>query len=195
MSANEVTRLGRPRSEQAAEAIIEATLDELAEHGYRGLSIEGVATRAGVAKTTVYRRWPGKDELVLEALQRIKGPVLQAPGNGVRDDLVYLLDWIRKSWMDSRYGMVMRRLAAEASQHPELYQAYRERLIQPRQAVMRNVLRRGVEEGLIRDDVDLTQVLDLLVAPAIAAGMTLRTKLTKRNAEFVVDTVLAGLRP
>ncbi|HEY2044251.1 MAG TPA: TetR/AcrR family transcriptional regulator [Jatrophihabitans sp.] len=184
---------GRPRSELVEAAILVAALDELAERGYRGLSMEAVAARAGVAKTTVYRRWSGKDDLVMQALQQMKGPIVAPAGGSVRDDLVYLVDGVRKSWMEPRQGQVMRRLAAESSSYPDLYLSFRDRLIKPRQQVILDVLARGVDEGLIRPDVELNRVLQMLVSLPIAAGVTLR-KITKRDAEFLVDTVLAGLR-
>src|SRR5207342_2876100 len=104
-------------------------------------SIEAIAARAGVAKTTVYRRWPSKDELVFDAISKLKGPIPQVPGKGLREDLIYLMERMRRNWVNSRHGRVMRQLAAEGSRNPELYRAFRERLVAPRQAVVFAVLR------------------------------------------------------
>src|SRR3954463_814071 len=80
---------GRPRSERAAKAIIEATLDLLAEEGgVAGVSIEAVAARAGVGKTTIYRRWPHKEALIIDAFATLKEPFPAPRGDSVRDDLV-----------------------------------------------------------------------------------------------------------
>jgi AcrR family transcriptional regulator len=189
-----VRKVGRPRSEHVEGAVLDAAIDELAERGYQGLSIEAVASRAGVAKTTLYRRWAGKDELVMDALGSLKGSIAELPGCDVRSDLVLALEHMRLNWRDARHGAVMRRLAAEAADQPELYAAYRQRFIRPRQLVVLRVLRRAVAEGLIDPDVDLERVRDLLVAPVIAAGMTLREAPSRADVEFVVDTVLGGLR-
>ena len=148
-----------------------------------------------MAKTTVYRRWPSKDELIFEALGWLKGPVSQAPGGSVRDDLVYLMNRMREMWLNSVHGRVMRRLAADGSERPELYRHFRDRLIAPRQAAVRQVLQRGVDEGLIRRDVDLGWVLDTLVAPVIVAAMTHKDRVTRKQIEFTVDTVLRGIAP
>ncbi len=189
-------RRGRPRDETVDAAILDATVDLLAESGYVGLSIEAVAARAGVAKTTVYRRWPGKDELVFDAINELKGPVVEPrSGGSVREDLRYLLLKMREHWVDSRHGRVMRRLAADGSERPELYRAFRDRLVQPRQAVLRAVLQRGVDEELIRADADLQWVIDALCAPVIVAVMTHRDRVTAAQVEFILDTMLAGLRP
>src|SRR4029453_16014511 len=73
-SAGTTRRPGRPRSEQAEQAIIEATLDLFAEQGFEGVCVEAVAARAGVGKATIYRRWPNKEELLLAALSSMKSP-------------------------------------------------------------------------------------------------------------------------
>jgi AcrR family transcriptional regulator len=188
-------RLGRPRSEQAEQAILDATMELMAAHGFRALTIEAVAARAGVAKTTVYRRWGGKDELVLDVLSRLKGPVASPAGQGVRDDLVLLLDRVRQQWISGPHGRLMQQLSAEGLEQPDLYRQFRERLIAPRHAVLLSVLQAGVDQGLIRVDLELRWVLDLLVAPIVAAAFTHQGPLTRRQVEFNVDTVLAGLAP
>src|SRR3954466_2689293 len=79
---------GRPRSERAARAIIDATIDLLAEEsGVAGVSIEAVAARAGVGKTTIYRRWPSKDALIVHALGAVKEPLPEPSGGNSRADL------------------------------------------------------------------------------------------------------------
>src|SRR5437764_14075432 len=82
---------GRPRSERADKAIVDATLDLLAEEGgVTGVSIEAVAARAGVGKTTIYRRWPNKEALIIDALAALKEPFPVPRGDSARDDLVAL---------------------------------------------------------------------------------------------------------
>jgi AcrR family transcriptional regulator len=187
--------LGRPRSEQVEAAIVSAATGLLAEVGYQAMTIEAIAARAGVAKTTVYRRWDGKDELVLEVLSRLKGPVGSPLGESVRDDLVLLLGRVRAQWLDGLHGRLLQRLSAEAADRPEFFRAYRRRLVAPRQAVIAQVLQRGVDEGLIAAGTDLDWVRDLLVAPILAAGYTHRNVPGEAQLRFYVDTVLAGLRP
>ncbi|WP_172892141.1 TetR/AcrR family transcriptional regulator [Jatrophihabitans sp. GAS493] len=184
---------GRPRSEAADAAILDATTALLAEIGWSGLTVEGVAARAGVAKTTVYRRWPGKDELALEAINRLKGPIVQAPGGSVRDDLVFLMETMRKHWVNSLHGQIMRRVAADGNERPEIYRTMRERLIRPRQEVTRAVLERGVAEGSIDPAVDLDLIVSALAAPVVLAVFTHQPRVTRAMIEFNVDMVLRGV--
>src|SRR6202050_426841 len=80
-------RPGRPRSEQAEQAIIDATLDLFAEQGFEGVCVEAVAARAGVGKATIYRRWPNKEELLLAALGALKSPYPEQTGVSARGQL------------------------------------------------------------------------------------------------------------
>jgi hypothetical protein len=89
----------------------------------------------------------------------------------------------------------MRQLSAEGGRNPELYRAFRERLVAPRQEVVFAVLRQGVEDGQIRPDVDLMWVNDLLVAPVMVAVLTHRAHVSRAQLEFTIDTVLRGIAP
>jgi AcrR family transcriptional regulator len=186
---------GRPRSESADAAIRTAVIDLLDENGYRGLTFEAVAARAGVAKSTVYRRWPAKSDLVFDAVQQLKGPLPELGGVDVRADLLALMQHMRRMWVDSQLGRVMRRLITECDEHPDLYQNFRERMVTPRQTLMRAVLTRGIEEGTIRGDLDLQWVIDMLGAPVVLAVLTRQPSATEAQIEFTVDLMLAGLRP
>src|SRR5690348_10869274 len=95
-------RPGRPRSEQAEQAIIEATLDLFAEQGFEGVCVEAVASRAGVGKATIYRRWPNKEELLLAALGSMKSPFPEPEGTSARDDLVAMLTVMCEDKADPR---------------------------------------------------------------------------------------------
>lgn len=195
MTTHTERRPGRPRSTTADEAILEATVDLLAEQGFLGLSVEAVAARAGVAKTTIYRRWPTKDELVMDAVGCIKGPLHEPPGTSVRADLLYMLSRMRDAWFKGPFGRLMARLAADGLERPDLYREGRDRFVAPRRAAMRRVIERGIAEGTIRADVDPEWVSTLLASPTIAAALTHQDVLPQRQLEFIVDTVLAGLRP
>lgn len=187
---------GRPRSEEAERAILDAALDLLARHGVSGLSIEAVAQHACVAKTTVYRRWSSKTELVLAALAQMKGPIARPPGKSVRDDLLYLVRYACKSWRDAPEAQIFARLVAEADQHPEIGEQYWQRIIKPRREVTYEVLRRAVAEGLIRADADLELVGEMLISPVIIGRLHKNARvLTEAQTELLVDAVLAGWAP
>jgi AcrR family transcriptional regulator len=187
--------VGRPRNEHADADILDAATQLLAQHGYTGVTMEAIAAEAGVAKSTVYRRWTNKDELIFDALSMIKGPVSIAPGDSVRGDLCYLMQAMSVSWAEGLHARLMRRLAADATDQPQRYRDFRARLIEPRHLVFRAVLDRGVEEGLIDSGVDLDWLIDLLVSPVVAAGLTHQPKLGRNRIEFILDAVLDGVAP
>ncbi|MFY1683925.1 TetR/AcrR family transcriptional regulator [Micromonospora sp.] len=186
---------GRPRSIRADEAIIEATLDLLAEGStIETLSIEAIATRAGVGKATIYRRWPGKDALLLDALRRLKGVVAQPAGHSVRDDLVLLVGAVGHN-IDPRAERIMPCLVPEVNRSPDHFQLY-QNIIEPRRKIMREVLRRGVAAGELRADLDIEVAMALLTGPMLVQRlMRWHPELDDRLLpERVVDGVLDGLR-
>jgi AcrR family transcriptional regulator len=185
---------GRPRSARCDEAIIEAVLGLLAEGcSVEALSIEAVAARAGVGKATIYRRWPGKDALLVDAVSSVKGPLPAPAGESVREDLVGLLTaGPRKP--DQRITRIMSCLVPEVQRSPERYRLY-QGLVEPRREAMREVLRRGVRTGELRADLDVEVAVLLLTAPVLIQKM-LRWHPGLDDAflpERVVDTLLSGL--
>jgi AcrR family transcriptional regulator len=154
---------GRPRDEGCNRAIEAAALDLLVEQGFAGLTMEGVAARAGVAKTTVYRRWDSKATLVIDAFLRSGGEHLVSPDTGsVRSDLVEMLRAFLQ--MVQRRGDLVQALVAEQRRHPELAETFRTTFLQQRQAVVGEVLARGVARGEIGIDADLGLLTDVGVA-------------------------------
>ncbi|MBQ1022160.1 TetR family transcriptional regulator [Micromonospora ureilytica] len=186
---------GRPRSIRADEAIIEATLDLLAEGStIEALSIEAIATRAGVGKATIYRRWAGKDALLLDALRRLKGVMAQPAGHSVRDDLVLLVGAIGKN-VDPRAAKIMPCLAPAVNRSADQFQLY-QNIISPRRQLMREVLRRGIDEGVLRADIDVEVTMALLTGPMlIQRVLQWNPDLDEQTLpERVVDAVLDGIQ-
>jgi AcrR family transcriptional regulator len=188
-------RLGRPRDPSLDLAILRSTLDLLAEGGYAAVTMEAVATRAGVGKATLYRRHPGKEQLVVDALASLAEPVEPAEGAGVRDQLVALLEGLQRR-SGSLAGRIFPRLISEAVDNPELMHRYRQQVMEPRRARFRAVLRDGVEQGVVRADVDLDHAVDLLVG-AVAYRNLLRPDppVGPGFPARVVDDLLHGLTP
>ncbi|MET8234444.1 TetR/AcrR family transcriptional regulator [Micromonospora sp. NPDC005298] len=186
---------GRPRSVRADEAIIEAALDLLAEGStIEALSIEAIAARAGVGKATIYRRWAGKEALLLDALRRLKGIMAQPEGHSVRDDLVLLVGAIGRN-VDPRASKIMPCLVPEVNRSPDHFRLY-QNIIAPRRQLMREVLRRGIDEGVLRADIDVEVTMALLSGPMlIQRVLQWNPELDERTLpERVVDTVLAGIQ-
>ncbi len=161
---------GRPRDPEADRAILRATIELLGEEGYEGLSIEGVAARAGVGKTTVYRRWPSKEPLVVDAIKRYKAPEDPAPmgrDESSRDALIRVLSHFTRAMGPSESGRMMAGLVAEMSHNPELAQAVRTGIVEHRRSFVFAILKRGIELGEIRQDVDVEVVADMLAGPIV----------------------------
>ncbi|WP_342353723.1 TetR/AcrR family transcriptional regulator [Couchioplanes caeruleus] len=184
---------GRPRDARAAEAIIDAVTALLAEgQSSAAISIEAVAARAGVGKATIYRRWPNKEALLIDAVARMKGPLPALTGESVREDLIMLVASARNARME-RYGRVTACLVPEMVKSPEMHAVF-QAVIEPRRAVMREVLRRGVESGELRPDLDVELTLLMLVGPTIAQNMLNWNPAIpiEGYAEALVDAVLRG---
>jgi AcrR family transcriptional regulator len=155
---------GRPRSPRADEAIIDAVLDLLAEGTTaEALAIETIATRAGVGKATIYRRWPNKEALLVDAVASVKGPLPEVRGESVREDMLALLRPIGRT-ESSRAGQITPGLITQMARSRQLHACY-QRIVEPRRDLMRQVLRRGVAGGELRADLDIEVVMAMLTAP------------------------------
>jgi AcrR family transcriptional regulator len=188
----EPRRPGRPRSEQAERAILSAALDLFAEAGPDALCIEQVAARAGVGKATIYRRWPGKEDMLVDALGGL-GTHLPVPqGRSVRADLVALLNAICKEAADPRRARLFALLQGEGLRYPRLMAKYVETVVQPQRDVVRSVLRRGVATGELRENTDIDAATFLLNG-AVLASMYGPEPTDARNAKRVVEELLRGL--
>lgn len=184
---------GRPRSSRVDEAIIEAVLDLLAAGTtVEALSMEAVAGRAGVGKAAIYRRWPHKDALVLDAVAAVKEPLPALPGKSVRDDLVLLAGVVGKA-RDSRAGQILPCLIPELQRPGRLRSLYLD-MIEERRDVTRGVLRRGIATGELRSDTDVELAVVLLAAPMMMALLGSVPRLDRgRLAERTVAAVLRGI--
>ena len=169
--ADVTRRPGRPREERVDRAIVAATLEIFAEDGYHGLSMEAVAARAGVSKATIYRRWPGKRDLVIDALASLNDdfPRVPAavPAESTRERLLTAMRHMANRDPDSPAGRIMPRMMVYSVSQPDLYAEYFERVIMPRRHWLHQVLRDGVENGELRADLDVELAAMALVGPMV----------------------------
>ncbi|MFI2505026.1 TetR/AcrR family transcriptional regulator [Streptomyces sp. NPDC018972] len=188
---------GRPRSEAVERAIIEGVM-ELLEDGVplAELSIERIARTAGVGKATIYRRWSGKEQLFVDVMRAAEPPDPQLPGTSLRDDLVALLESLRRRGLAGRTSAILHNVRAQMKSSPDLWAAYHDTVIVPRRRLGLEALRRGRETGELRADVDIELLNDIVVGPLLVRTV-LRpdADLPDDLAEQVVDTLLEGLRP
>ena len=186
-------RVGRPRSAQADRAIIDAALELFAEAGAEGLCIERVAARAGVGKATIYRRWPGKEDLLVDALAALIAPLPQPRGESVRDDLAALVEAMRADAIDPRRVRQVALLLGEGARYPKLIERYVETVVEPRRDVFRQVLGRGVATGELREGTSIEVAVDLLTGAVLARSGLGPDRADRGYARRVVDELLVGL--
>jgi AcrR family transcriptional regulator len=161
---------GRPRNAQADEAILDAVLAMLNDgQSPAAISVEAVAARAGVGKATIYRRWPNKEALLLDAVRAMKGPLPEPAGRSVREDLIALIT-ANRSGNARRNGRITACLLPELIRDEELGRMYRA-VVEPRREVMRGVLRRGIETGELRADLNVEITLLMLNGPSMVQSM------------------------
>lgn len=150
---------GRPKDPEADRRIIEAAQKLLAMEGFSGMSIEGVAAESGVAKTTIYRRFRDKAELVIAAIADVVPQMIPEPTGGTYEDLVTQLDFNRRVFDPALPGTLL----VEERRNPQLLEAFREHVAGPRIALLRQVLDAGVARGEVRADADLDAACDLIL--------------------------------
>lgn len=154
---------GRPRSADADRAIVQATLELLTESGVASLAIEQVAARAGVAKATIYRRWPNKEALILDALaETVDDHPIDLPGTSMRDDLLALVQGMVGRSVHTGQGQLYAWMVAESERNPHIAHKYKSLVVERRRELLSSVLRKWRERGELRPDVDI-EIAELLV--------------------------------
>lgn len=186
--------VGRPRNPAVDEAIRRAALDLTVERGYRGVSMEGIAERSGVAKQTIYRRFRTKGEVILDAL--VTDAAHRLPPRAVgsfRDDLAALLRETFEA-LNGRSGILNRALVAEALQDEEFARLLRERHIMIRRDVVREIIARGRAQGVVRPHDD-EFLIDLVFGPMWYRLLIGHGPLDAGYAEALADAVAAVAAP
>jgi AcrR family transcriptional regulator len=176
------------RTERTEAAILKATRELLAEGGVAGLTIEGVAARSGVAKTTIYRRWRDKEELALAVLIDSTESVRTPPDVG--DTRKELLTFITTATRIITENGVAAGLTSEIATRPELADTYQERVVEVRLREVGEVVARGIERGDLRPDTNVRVLHEMLVGPRFYRLLFSGAPLNRRHANEVVDAVM-----
>ena len=188
---------GRPRSEEADRAITSAALQVLAEDGIAAFSMEAVAHRAGVAKSTIYRRFTGAHDLLADALSTLNDGLVEPPeGASTREALVTIVEAIRVRAVEGATDRCLPQLLSPAHARPELVEIYYDRVVEVRRSRARRVIERGVTLGDIRADVDVELLVSMFTAPMVAMVMMIppsRRVADATTASAIVDVLLAGV--
>ena len=195
VDAPAAARPGRPRSVRADRAILKATLELLAEAGYAGMSVEAVAARAGVGKTTIYRRWPSKDDLIIAAIESLHAEVPIVEVGNLRAAMLAL---VQNTLSDRRSALITHlfaRLVGEATVNPALWQVFETLTVRPRFDAMITLIEHAIDRGELRDDADPWLMLDLL-AGALFFRLLVTSRLTATPPEYperLLETLWQGI--
>jgi AcrR family transcriptional regulator len=166
----------------------------LVDEGYGGLTIEAVAATAGVAKTTIYRRYPTKRDLVLAALQ-VEIPFPQPPRDAdVRTALRNVVETVVHAMVDTGAIRILGSLLVEDPREPDLLALFRQRLLEPRRALVLDLLRRGMERGEVRPDVDPLIVTEMMAGAIFGHHAILGLPTSDAWLEGLIDHIWAAIR-
>jgi len=186
---------GRPRSERAHRAILDAARELLIIDGFADLRLEHVASRAGVGKATIYRRWGSKEALALELLMELAAPHIAVKETGdTREELLAAVNNARRALTDTSFGPVIRALLSQIALNKDLGDPFRASVVQGRRDEVTKTVRRGIVRGDIRPDADVEIATELLVGP-VYFRLMFGGKLDHSFADSVVSAFLTGYAP
>jgi AcrR family transcriptional regulator len=184
--------LGRPRDKRADRAILAAALELMAEHGVRDLRMDDVADRAGVGKTTIYRRYRSKDELVTATVEALVSEISVPDTGSTRADLLGLMRTAVEVYSGSAEAALMPSLVDAMSRDPELARLVRDGFLARRRDALRAVLQRGVARGDLNADVDLELAIDVLGGPLFYRLLITGGPIDEPLADGVVELIMRG---
>ena len=169
--------------------ILTAALDLLGEVGYGGLTIEAVAARAGVGKSTIYRHWTGKLELIEDAIRTLKAPPALLTGGTVRERVTQLLSQLACNMTDTKWSTCLPALIEAAERDPEVLAVHR-RLARERRQLLVDLLAEGVQRGEIPPGTDLSILAECLVGPILVRRLLLHESFDAALVAKLVDQLL-----
>jgi AcrR family transcriptional regulator len=184
--------------ERSRQAILDATLQLLTPDGdVNSLTVEAVAARSGVAKTTIYRRWRDKWQLALDAVMIDTLPRFDEPVDvgDTRKELLTFVNSVVKMLAATPYGPAMQGLVSPIATDPALARVYREQVVQPRHAELTPVIKRGIARGDLRPDTDIRLIHELLIGPIFYRLLLSGAPLDRKLGPRLVDAILAGFAP
>jgi AcrR family transcriptional regulator len=187
---------GRPRSTAAHHAILRATIELIREIGYGAVGMEGIAARAGVGKTTLYRRWPSKEELVVEAVGAILRQIPVPDTGNTRDDVITTLRYTTRLYQDPATGALLAGLLDAMSRSEAIAEAVRASISEPRRKALSAVLRRGMRRGDLRRDLPVETAVDMLngalLERSVVTGAAITDALATRLTDLLFDGALVS---
>jgi AcrR family transcriptional regulator len=183
------------RSERARRAILDAAFELSQDPGFPATSVEAIAKRAGVGKQTIYRWWPSKGAVVLEAMSERAGSSFDFPDTG---DIVADLDTqmtVVAKLLAGELSVPFTGVIAAAQGDPDLARTVLEKIIDPRVVVCKERLEAAQRQGQLRTDVDLDEVIELIYAPLYYRLLIRNQPISASQPAAILDLTFPGLRP
>ncbi len=185
---------GRPRSERAHRAILQAANELLENEGFAAVTVEAIAERAGVSKATIYRWWPNRAAVVMDGFLSIVSSEVPFPHTGhAREDIRIHMRRLSEAF-SGNLGRTVAALIAEGQADPELAEALRSRWLSVRRTEAREILELGIERSELREDLDPEVAVDVLYGPIYYRMLVGHAPLDEDFADTLADHVFAGLR-
>lgn len=188
-------RVGRPLDDSVSEAIGDAVLGLLAEVGIRGMTMDGVAARAGVSKASIYRRWSSKEDLVIDVIGSLVSQTDARSTGEISADLLLVLGRFGAFISELRAGAIFPRLVGEVHCGSALGRHYAESVILPKRAIVAGLIAKAIERGELRSDLDVELAVDMLTGPVILRNLMGSFRPPDPDAdEKLVEALLDGWR-
>jgi AcrR family transcriptional regulator len=189
------TQGGRPRDPRIDLLVLQTAAKLVLTHGLRAVSIDSIAAAAGVGRMTIYRRWPNKAAIVMDAFVAMVDPTtLFAPAANYLESIRLQMRTMTQA-LRGKDGALLRILLAEAQHCPDVAEALKERWTMPRRRMAIAYFQQGIREGWLRPDVDPNTMIDLLYAPLYYRLQMGTGPLTDAYADQVFEQAMRGLRP
>jgi AcrR family transcriptional regulator len=185
--------LARPRSEEARRDVVAATADVIATLGVDKLTIEEVAARSGVAKTTIYRHWASRSALVIDAVRSCFEHLATPDTGDLRADLVALFSGMVKVDLSGQIGRIIPSILDAAGRDPDIARLV-DRIVEERQVPIREIIARAQARGELPDDLDLEVAIACIMGPLLFRKFQLRRRVSDAYLAACLDTAIAGLR-
>jgi|SRR5882757_708631 len=186
-------RPGRPRSEESRTAVLRATSELMQEVGLRAMTTEAIATRSGASKATIYKWWPNKYAVAVEAFLSEMLAEAADPDTGSADEDFRIVLRGVTHFYASPSGRVFAQLVGEAQFDPVVAAELRDRFVGSRRKVVREVWDRGVARGELRPDVDPEAAIDLVFGPVMYRLVAGHAPLDDATADAIADAAMRGL--
>jgi AcrR family transcriptional regulator len=169
-------------------------LQQVFDVGFRAVSVESIAAKAGVGKTTIYRRWPNKAAVVMDAFLQEIGPVIEYPRTPMATESIRLQMRALARAFRGKFGALIKAILGEAQFDPELAEAFRDRWIRPRRQLARVTFEQGILNEELRPDLDIDTAIDALYGGIYYRVQTGSGPLSEAYVDELFDHVMGGLK-